>query len=91
MVMTHRQRAAGAEETKSGTDASSDEQTGVRVTASKATVTTSLELKLGRARVIIAHMPPADPHARLLQVAVLRRDEILLEALLRRLDPFPSP
>jgi hypothetical protein len=51
----------------------------------------SLELKLGRARVIIAHMAPADPRARLLQVAVLRRDEILLEALLRRLDPSPSP
>jgi hypothetical protein len=91
MVMTHRQRATGAAETKSGADASGDEQTGVRVTARKASLTTSLEVKLGRARVIIAHMAPADPRARLLQVAVLRRDEILLEALLRRLDPFPAP
>lgn len=89
--MTHRQRAAGVEETKSGADASGDEQTGVRVAASKVSVTPGLELKLGRARAIIAHMAPADPRARLLQVAVLRRDEILLEALLRRLDPFPSP
>jgi hypothetical protein len=90
MVMTQRQRAAGAAETKS-LDPSSDEQTGVRVTASKASATSSLELKLSRARVIIAHMAPADPRARLLQVAVLRRDEILLEALLRRLDPVPGP
>jgi hypothetical protein len=34
-------------------------------------------------------MAPADPRARLLQVAVLRRDEVLLEALLRRLDGTP--
>jgi hypothetical protein len=44
---------------------------------------------LGRAQVVIAHMAPADPRARLLQVAVLRRDEVLLEALLRRLDGSP--
>lgn len=91
MVMTHRDRAAGAVETKSAADASSEEQTGVRVAARRTSASSSLELKLGRARVIIAHMAPADPRARLLQVAVLRRDEILLEALLRRLDPFPSP
>jgi hypothetical protein len=91
MVMTHKQRAGGAAETKSSTDTSGEEQTGVRVAARKTTLATSLELKLGRARAIIAHMAPADPHARLLQVAVLRRDEILLEALLRRLDPFAGP
>lgn len=91
MVMTQRDRAAGAAETNGAADINSDEQTGVRVTAKRTSVSSSLELKLGRARVIIAHMAPADPRARLLQVAVLRRDEILLEALLRRLDPFPSP
>jgi hypothetical protein len=89
MVMTHSGRAVGTTETKIAAEASSEEQTGVRVTAKRALVPSSLELKLGRARVIIAHMAPADPRARLLQVAVLRRDEILLEALLRRLDSSP--
>jgi hypothetical protein len=45
-----------------------------------------MELMLARAQVVIAEMAPADPRARLLQIAMLRRDEILLEALLRRLD-----
>jgi hypothetical protein len=44
---------------------------------------------LARAQAVIAGMAPADPRARLLQVAMLRRDEILLEALLRRLDTAP--
>jgi hypothetical protein len=46
----------------------------------------ALELKLAHARAAFGHMAPGDPRARLLQVAVLRRDEILLEALLRRLS-----
>jgi hypothetical protein len=70
-------------------EANEVEQTEVRVNARRAALPSSLELKLARASVIIAHMAPADPRARLLQVAVLRRDEILLEALLRRLDPSP--
>ena len=61
------------------------EQTEVRATRRKP-APCRLELMLARAQVVIAHMAPADPRARLLQVAMLRRDEILLEALLRRLD-----
>jgi hypothetical protein len=64
------------------------EQTGVRV-ARQTSPAHGLEVKLARARSVIAHMAPADPRARLLHVAVLRRDEILLEALLRRLDSSP--
>jgi hypothetical protein len=37
----------------------------------------------------LAQLAANDPRARLLQVAVLRRDEILLEALLHRLDAAP--
>jgi hypothetical protein len=62
------------------------EQTEVRVTSRRAAPPSSLELMLARAQVVLGRMAPADPRARLLQVAVLRRDEILLEALLRRLD-----
>lgn len=66
------------------------EQTGVRVTSRKAAPPSSLQLMLAQAQVVIAHMAPADPRARLLHVAMLRRDEILLEALLRRLGSAPS-
>ena len=45
----------------------------------------SLEAKLERAREAFAQLGD-DPRARLLQVAMLRRDEVLLDALLRRLD-----
>jgi hypothetical protein len=65
------------------------EQTEVRATSRNARQPSELELKLSRARVVIAHMAPDDPRARLLQVAVLRRDEILLEALLHRLGSLP--
>ena len=61
------------------------EQTEVRATTRNMRQPSELELKLSRARVVIAHMAPDDPRARLLQVAVLRRDEILPEALLHRL------
>lgn len=61
------------------------EQTEVRATTRSTRPPSELELKLSRARMVIAHMAPNDPRARLLQVAVLRRDEILLEALLHRL------
>jgi len=44
---------------------------------------------LARVHGVLAGMAPADPRARLLQIAMLRRDEILLEALLRRLDAAP--
>jgi hypothetical protein len=48
-----------------------------------------LELKISRAQRVLAQLAANDPRARLLQVAVLRRDEILLEALLHRLDAAP--
>lgn len=93
MVMTHRTQTAaartsgdGAEGTREGAEV---EQTEVRVNPRRPAPPTRLEQMLGRAQVVIAHMAPADPRARLLQVAVLRRDEILLEALLRRLDGSP--
>jgi hypothetical protein len=60
-----------------------------RSDAARATVSPSMGLMLARARVVFERLAPDDPRARLLQVAVLRRDEILLEALLRRLDALP--
>jgi len=77
--MTQRNQATAVETT------GEVEQTEVRATSRSARQPSELELKLSRARVVIAHMAPDDPRARLLQVAVLRRDEILLEALLHRL------
>lgn len=65
------------------------EQTEVRVTQRRASGPSNVELMLVRARMVLARMAPADPRARLLQVALLRRDEILLEALLRRIDGAP--
>jgi hypothetical protein len=62
------------------------EQTEVRMTQRRGAAPTSLDLMLAHAQRVIARMAPADPHARLLHVAMLRRDEILLEALLKRLD-----
>jgi hypothetical protein len=47
----------------------------------------SLEAKLERAREALEQLVDDDSRARLLQVAMLRRDEVLLDALLRRLDP----
>jgi hypothetical protein len=100
-VMTHKDQstaalnvgAARGADTRGADTRGADgeaEQTGVRVTRATAPVPApGLELKLARARSVIAHMAPADPRARLLHVAMLRRDEILLEALLRRLDSVP--
>jgi hypothetical protein len=82
--------ATSASSSAAGEGNNEVEQTEVRVTPPRARPPSSLELMLARAHVVIAHMAPADPRARLLQVAVLRRDEILLEALLRRLDAAPS-
>lgn len=77
--MTQRTRAAAA-------DTNDVERTGVRTTSRRPAPPSELELKLARARAAIARMAPDDPRARLLQVAVLRRDEILVEALLRRVE-----
>lgn len=82
--MTHRNQATATE-----TDVGEVEQTEVRSTSRSMRQPSDLELKLSRARVVIAGMAPDDPRARLLQVAVLRRDEILLEALLHRLGSTP--
>ncbi len=49
-----------------------------------------LEAKLERARVAFLQLSDDDSRARLLQVAMLRRDEVLLDALLRRLEPGRS-
>ena len=74
---------------REGRESAEVEQTEVRVTQRRASAPTSLDLMLARAQMVITHMAPADPRARLLHVAMLRRDEILLEALLRRLDGSP--
>lgn len=69
-------------------EATDAEHTEVRTRqASEATVATKrLELELQRARDAFERLADNDPRARLLQVAMLRRDEVLLEAILRRLD-----
>jgi hypothetical protein len=72
-----------------GRDSAETEQTEVRVTQRRASAPTRLELMLAHAQMVITRMAPADPRARLLHVAMLRRDEILLEALLKRLDAAP--
>jgi hypothetical protein len=87
--MTHKDRptaVAGSSEHEREGNGGEVEQTEVRVTARRAAPPSRLEQMLARAQMVIAGMAPADPRARLLQVAMLRRDEILLEALLRRLD-----
>jgi hypothetical protein len=45
--------------------------------------------KISRAQGMFRHLSDDDPRARLLRVAVLRNDEVLLDALLRRLDSLP--
>ena len=92
MGMTHRNPSTpGSTQNppREGRDGAEAEQTQVRVTQRRAAPPSNLELMLSRAHLVIARMAPADPRARLLQVAMLRRDEILLEALLRRLDASP--
>jgi hypothetical protein len=51
-----------------------------------------LEQKLRRGRAILANLPPGDDRARLLHVAIMRRDESLLDGVLAALglrDPTP--
>lgn len=69
-------------------DASDVEHTEVRhrSVADKARSPETLDAKLARAREAFEQLGDDDPRARLLQVALLRRDEVLLDALLRRLD-----
>jgi hypothetical protein len=45
--------------------------------------------KAARAQALFRYLPPDDPRARLLKVALLRSDEVLIDALLRRLDSVP--
>jgi hypothetical protein len=45
--------------------------------------------KISRAQGLFRHLADDDPRARLLKVAILRNDEVLLDALLRRLDSLP--
>jgi hypothetical protein len=45
--------------------------------------------KAARAQALFRFLPPDDPRARLLKVALLRSDEVLIDALLRRLDSVP--
>ena len=75
-----------AHEAREGADV---EQTEVRATQRRAATPARLDVMLAHAHRVIARVAPADPRARLLQVAMLRRDEILLEALLKRLDASP--
>lgn len=41
------------------------------------------------ARELLKHLSESDPRARLLRVALLRSDEVLIDALLRRSDSLP--
>jgi hypothetical protein len=45
--------------------------------------------KISRAEGLFRHLSDDDPRARLLRVAMLRNDEVLLDALLRRLESLP--
>ena len=74
---------------RDGREVAEAEQTEVRVTQRRSLAPTRLDVMLAHAHRVISQMAPADPRARLLQVAMLRRDEILLEALLKRLDASP--
>ncbi|HTV24581.1 MAG TPA: hypothetical protein VMG12_38080 [Polyangiaceae bacterium] len=74
---------------REGREGADVEQTEVRVSQRRAAAPARLDVMLAHAHRVIAGMAPADPRARLLQVAMLRRDEILLEALLKRLDAAP--
>jgi DNA/RNA-binding domain of Phe-tRNA-synthetase-like protein len=69
-------------------DANDVEQTEVRARSAvdKSRSPETLSAKLERAREAFEQLGDDDPRARLLQVAMLRRDEVLLDALLRRLD-----
>lgn len=44
-----------------------------------------LEQKLRRGRTVLASLPPGDDRARLLSVAIMRRDEALLDGVLASL------
>jgi hypothetical protein len=45
-----------------------------------------MESKVVRAEALLAALPPADPRCRLLQIALLRKDEALLEGILATLE-----
>jgi len=49
-----------------------------------------LEQKLNIARAVLAKLPASDDRARLLHIAVLRRDESLLEGVLSSLGALPT-
>jgi len=72
-------------------DANEVEHTEVRARNSvdKVRSPETLEAKLERAREVFEQLADEDPRTRLLQVAMLRRDEVLLDALLRRIDSSP--
>jgi len=46
-----------------------------------------LEQKLRRGRTLLATLPAGDDRARLLHVAIMRRDESLLDGILASLEP----
>ena len=52
---------------------------------SAAAARTRLEAKLAHARALLASMPAVDDRARLLHIAVIRRDEALLDGVLASL------
>jgi hypothetical protein len=45
-----------------------------------------MESKVVRAEALLAALPPTDPRYRLLQIALLRQDEALLEGILATLE-----
>jgi hypothetical protein len=53
------------------------------------TLNERLEHKVQTAMALLAKLPPNDPRARLLHVAVLRRDEALLDGVLSELSARP--
>lgn len=80
---------SASDPSREGREAAEVEQTEVRVSQRRAATPARIEVMLAHAHMVISRMAPADPRARLLQVAMLRRDEILLEALLKRLEAGP--
>lgn len=81
-MMRHTTRATEAPETAAG------EHTEVRARTSPEHVPAPRDV-FERGRDALALLAPDDPNVRLLQVALLRRDEVLLDAVLRRLDAPP--
>jgi len=50
-----------------------------------------MESKLFAATALLAKLEPQDARARLLNIAVLRRDEALLDGILAELESAPTP